>query len=448
MNTDVPSRAASCSNPRKEIARAVAAVVLTGLFATAARADDLLNPQALVNVTGRYQSSGALPQGAGVLDRSRPEYDALGLPVGSFLLFPTFAAGLSYDDNIFRAPGGAVSDTFWTFSPRLDLRSQWGQDSLQLYSQADGYKYGDHDDESRVNWIVGGNSNVSVAPGTTIDAHAYYFGTHESRGSPDISTAALSPTAFSLFHTDVSLLNQPGPLGLSAGVAYDRRVYDPTKLTGGGSVDNSDRNSRIVEPYGKVSYEMEPGSSVFVRASYNTRDFDLQLDRNHFDHSSDGYRIAGGLQMFLSPVLRGTMFVGYLQQNFKAPFHSVSGVDFGSQLDWFATELITVHLSTARLLTDTTISGASAEDQRTIQLSADYELLRNLILQANFGYENDIFDGTSRTDHTASFGLGAKYLLDRKISLYAHYDHGGRDSTVGGSNYSDNLLSAGITLQY
>jgi uncharacterized protein (PEP-CTERM system associated) len=137
-----------------------------------------------------------------------------------------------------------------------------------------------------------------------------------------------------------------------------------------------------------------------------------------------------------------------LQQNFKAPLHSVSGFDFGSQLDWYVTELMTVHLSTARILTDTTIAGASDEDQRTIQASVDYELLRNLILQADFGYENDIFDGIPRRDHIATFGFGGKYLLDRRIGLYMHYDHGGRDSTVNGTSYADNVVSAGITLQY
>jgi len=142
------------------------------------------------------------------------------------------------------------------------------------------------------------------------------------------------------------------------------------------------------------------------------------------------------------------MYLGYLQQNFKAPLHSVSGFDFGSQLDWYVTELMTVHLNTTRILSDTTIAGASSEDQRTIQASVDYELLRNLILQANFGYENDIFSGATRRDHITTFGFGGNYLLDRRISLYVHYDHSGRDSTVSGTNFTDNLLSAGITLQY
>ena len=438
-------RATSRSRERWIIAWAV--FVLTGLVAPA-WADDLLNPQALVHASSKYQASGALPQGAGVLDRARPEYDAAGLPLASFLLFPTFAAGPSIDDNIFRSAGGTVSDVFWTLSPRLDLRSQWSQDVLQLYTQLDNYQYDSHGTESRTNWIVGGAGEVGIAPGMVLDANASYLGTHESRGSPDISVSALSPTAYALFHTDASILNQPGPLGLSAGISYDRRLYDPTKLTGGGLVDNADRNSHVVDMYGKASYELVPGSSIFARASYNWRDFDLQFDRNGFDHSSDGYRLDSGLQMMLSPLIKGTMFVGYLQQNFKAPLHSVSGIDFGSQIDWFVTELMTVHLDVTRLLSDTTIAGASSEDERNIRGSVDYELLRNVILQANVGYENDIFRGTSRDDRITTVGLGAKYLFDRRISLYAHYDHSGRNSTVGGTDFADNLMTAGITLQY
>src|SRR5690349_4121111 len=133
----------------RRIGVAATVLVWAGTVVVPALADDLLNPQAEVHVSGRYQSPGALPQGAGVLDRARPEYDALGLPVGSFLLFPTFAAGASFDDNIFRNPGASASDTFWTFSPRLDLRSQWSQDLLQVYGQADGYAYDTHGSESR-----------------------------------------------------------------------------------------------------------------------------------------------------------------------------------------------------------------------------------------------------------------------------------------------------------
>ena len=105
-------------------------LTVAGTLANPASADDLINPEAKVHVSDKYQSPGALPQGAGVLDRARPEYDALGLPVGSFILYPTFATGLSYDDNIFRTSAASAGDSFWITprprkkSPRNRLRQK------------------------------------------------------------------------------------------------------------------------------------------------------------------------------------------------------------------------------------------------------------------------------------------------------------------------------------
>lgn len=112
------------------------------------------------------------------------------------------------------------------------------------------------------------------------------------------------------------------------------------------------------------------------------------------------------------------------------------------------TELVTMHFTAARTLTDTTIAGASSEDERSAQISFDYELLRNLILQGNTGYEDDIFDGASRQDHIVTAGLGAKYLVNRNMNLYADYTHAERESNAIGSDFADNVISAGIKFQY
>jgi hypothetical protein len=412
-----------------------------------AAADDLPNPNARADVASPYGSAGALPEGVGVIDRARPEYDAQGIQTGAFTFYPSLAADLSFDDNIRRTAAATISDLFWTVSPRLDMRSIWSQDSLRFYGQYDHLFYDSHDSESRANWIAGGAGLWSLTADTGLNANAYYLDTHESRASPDISLSALKPTEYALFHADAALTNQSGPLGLAAGVIYDRRLYDPTLLAGGSKIDNADRNSRVTDGYGRASYEFAPGGSAYLQASYNTRDFDLKLDRAGLEHTSSGYRLDSGLDMQLSPLVKGTVFVGYLQQNFKAPFHDVSGIDFGSQVDWFATQLITVHLATARNLYDTTIPGASSEDERTVRLSADYEFLRNLIIQPNLGYENDIFDGISRDDRIVTAGLNVKYLITQQFSLYANYAHSERDSNVGGNDFSDNLVSVGLRLQ-
>jgi hypothetical protein len=80
-----------------------------------AMADDVPNPAAQVLTVSPYQAPGALPEGVGILGRARPEYDAQGVSIGGFYLYPTIAASLSSDDNVFRRSSAQVSDLFWTF---------------------------------------------------------------------------------------------------------------------------------------------------------------------------------------------------------------------------------------------------------------------------------------------------------------------------------------------
>jgi hypothetical protein len=48
----------------------------------------------------------------------------------------------------------------------------------------------------------------------------------------------------------------------------------------------------------------------------------------------------------------------------------------------------------------------------TVTANVDHELLRNLLLNASVGYEEDMYLGISRTDHIFSFCGGFKYLLN------------------------------------
>ena len=405
------------------------------------------NPLAQPLVTSNKTATGILPEGMGVMDRARPEYDATGVNLGNFILYPTVAASLSSDDNVFRVDTGEKSDLFWTLSPRLDLRSQWSEDKLQLYTQLDRYQYDDQDTESRTDWIVGGSGRLNVINGTYFDADASYFSTHESRISPDLSPLAKSPTPYAQTHGDWSVTHQPGRLALSAGVNFDRFDYDSTQLIGGGTINNDDRDEDIAEYFGKVAFEYLPDESVFVRAAYNTHNFDLTFDRDGFDRTSEGYRIDAGLDAMITPLIKVTAFAGYLNQDYKAPLKGANGLDFGAQADWFVTELTTIHLSASRQFYDTIITGASTIDDRGATLSFDHELLRNFIIQGNVGHSDQKFVGIARDDKLVSAGVGVRYLINRNMSADADYEFSDRDSDVSGKNFNDNLFTVALRLQ-
>jgi len=415
---------------------------------TAVWAQTTVNPRAMAqiplpNPESVEAQSGNLLEGQGVLDRARPEYDAAGVPMGGMTLYPTLALDVAGDDNVFRGPV-ASSDAIWTISPRLDLRSNWDTNALQLFGQMDHLEYQRLSNETRTNWMLGGAGRLDFSPGSFLSNQTSYFDTHEARTSPDLSLLALSPTRYRRVHTDGDLTGQFSLFTLSAAVSYDRFDFDPTQLVGGGLIDNSDRDRNVFQLTGKVAYELAPQQSVFAQVTYDRRDFDRLLDRNGFNRNSDGYRFDFGTAIMLTPLIQATAYAGLLQQDYVAPLRDVTTMDFNVKLDWFATELVTAHLVASRIIDDTTVSGASAADVRRIGASVDYELLRNLILQPHFDYFDSKFNGITRDDRTTSGGIEAQYLMNNYMALYAGYTYQQRTTNAAGRDYTDNLVTLGI----
>jgi len=424
------------------------ALFLLASASTAAVAQTTVNPRAMAQIPlpkpeEAEAQSGNLLEGQGVLDRARPEYDAAGILMGGMTLYPTLAVDVAGDDNVFRGPV-ASSDAIWTISPRLDLRSNWDTNALQLFGQMDHLEYQRLNNETRTNWMLGGAGRLDFSPGSFLSNQTSYFDTHEARTSPDLSLLALSPTRYRRVHTDGDLSGQFSRFNLSAAVSYDRFDFDSTQLVGGGLIDNSDRDRNVFQMTGKVAYELAPEQSVFAQVTYDRRDFDRLLDRNGFNRNSDGYRFDFGTAIMLTPLIQATAYAGLLQQNYVAPLRDVTTMDFNVKLDWFATELVTAHLVASRIIDDTTVSGASSADVRRIGASVDYELLRNLILQPHFDYFDSKFNGITRDDRTTSGGIEAQYLMNNYLALYTGYTYQQRATNAAGRDYTDNVVTLGI----
>lgn len=424
------------------------ALFLLASASTVALAQTTVNPRAMAQIPlpkpeEAEAQSGNLLEGQGVLDRARPEYDAAGILMGGMTLYPTLAVDVAGDDNVFRGPV-ASSDAIWTISPRLDLRSNWDTNALQLFGQMDHLEYQRLGNETRTNWMLGGAGRLDFSPGSFLSNQTSYFDTHEARTSPDLSLLALSPTRYRRVHTDGDLSGQFSRFNLSAAVSYDRFDFDSTQLVGGGLIDNSDRDRNVFQMTGKVAYELAPEQSVFAQVTYDRRDFDRLLDRNGFNRNSDGYRFDFGTAIMLTPLIQATAYAGLLQQNYVAPLRDVTTMDFNVKLDWFATELVTAHLVASRIIDDTTVSGASSADVRRIGASVDYELLRNLILQPHFDYFDSKFNGITRDDRTTSGGIEAQYLMNNYLALYTGYTYQQRATNAAGRDYTDNVVTLGI----
>ena len=83
-----------------------------------------------------------------VTGRPRPDYDPLGIRAGGFLIFPSFTVNGDYNDNIFADDENEESDFVFTYSPRVEVRSNFPRHSLNWTVETDIGQYVDNTDEN------------------------------------------------------------------------------------------------------------------------------------------------------------------------------------------------------------------------------------------------------------------------------------------------------------
>jgi hypothetical protein len=383
---------------------------------------------------------------AGVMGRKRPDYEPKGLPLGAFRLFPTLDLGVSNTDNVYYTPSPTRSDTYFTVAPRLDLQSQWSQNALELYAGLQEKKFASLSSEDQTDWNAGGAGRLDILRGVDLYVKNAYESQHEPRYSPDTPGGAKAPTPFQTENLNVRGDYQQAELGFQIGATYQNYHFDPTELVGAPDLDNRDRDRNLYTVFGKANYQFSPGYSFYVQSSYENRAYELPVDRFGFNRSSTGYTVSAGSKFNLSHLIDADLFVGYEQELYKGLLDNVGGLDFGGDIHWYATELITVNLNAAHTITDTTLVGKSASNNQTVTLDVDYELLRNLILQAAFTYDNSRYIGGNPFSlDSNSVDFGASYLVNHYLSADVHYTFYDRSAAVPSSTYSDNVISIGLT---
>lgn len=383
-----------------------------------------------------------------VLERVQPGYVAPGIPLGAFQLAPSIDVTGFYDDNIFGTQDDRVGDSFVRLEPEVALQSQWSRNSLSVEAKGAIDRYLRQQTENVADYSVTGRGVFDLDHATTLTTALRAESDHQSRLSQDIFSQTVRPIYYTAQSGAAVLTHDFDKLRLSATGRVARFDYRDGRLADGTVSDQQPSDNMSYRVGVRASYAQTPSLAWFTSASYNIRRFRVGSIETP-KRNSEGFELLAGVSFEPAALIRGSIGVGYIQQRFRLPFYSdIGGLGFNATVQFFPTQLMTVTVRGNRSVLDSGIpgSGGYLSSQGSIQI--DHEWLRQLILSASLGYQNNRFNNLDRTDDRINAEASATYRINRHASLklgYARLDQ----SSHGTDRYrafKDNRATIGLTL--
>lgn len=383
-----------------------------------------------------------------VRERPRPEYDAVGVRAGSFLIYPEAVVRETYNNNIYATENNTTDDWITVIRPEVKAESDWNNHALNFNAFAAGGIYADHSDEDYFDYGIGGDGRLDITRAANLFGGASFKHLHEDRGSPN-AVNGVEPTEFNDIQANAGATYKPNRLGVTAEGSWRQLDFDDVNTSTGAVINNDDRDRNVYRERLRVGYDVQPGYTAFVQGSLNQRDYDITPDDNGFNRNSDGWRTDVGMEIRLTDVLDAEVYGGYFEQDYDDPrFSDLSDWDAGGRLLWAPTPLTTVRASLAREVAETVTAGASSFVATIALLGVDYELRRNVIIGAEGGFTNNDYQDITREDDIWRIGVSGTYLINRNFFAGARAHYTDRDSSVANQSYDQFTVGAYVGAQF
>lgn len=390
-----------------------------------------------------------------VRDRPLPEYNAIGYRLGDIFFYPRLLATARYDSNVYASESNARADWATILSPQLTVVYGRGTPGAQfsplrlsyrLDAGADIYRYRELKGENRVDGGAKLTTNWQIAHDLELDGRFEAARKHVERGESGSPVTAAEPVPYNDLRGEATLTRTLGRFGVALNAGVRNLTYENVESFDGTLLDQSGRDGTIYSTYIKPFYEFSPGYRAFVRMAGNWRDYAATGPENR---NSDGYDVRGGLDFVITPLVSGSVEVGYMSQTYENPLIApVDGFSFKGELIWLATALITVKAAAERSIAETLTPGFGPRLDTAFKAQIDYELLRNVVVFGSASFKNEEFQDSPRIDDVIRMSAGVDYAMNRHLRIGARYDFISRDSSLPTYSFDKHVVMFNVTAQH
>ena len=377
-----------------------------------------------------------------VTERPHPEYDALGVRLGSFIVNPQLTSSIGYSDNVFNDNSNKKSDVYSSFEPYVNVASDWSVHQLRLTGAADIRRFAKQTLRDQDAWNVQGSGRVDVTRDFTVRLDAQADRTYESPFSADVVANLTVPSRYLRTFLGTRTIYDTGRSRLIGTV--DRTSYDFSSVQFADGVVRDQGYRDRVTYAGTGTYELgfTPSLSLYAR---------LEADRNNYrtarafelpNRDSNGYRAVFGSNFDIAGVARGTVGIGYSYRSFDASgtYRNTSGMSVEARADWFPSELTSVGVLVQRRLIDVDLTNVGSSWDNRIRVTVDHELLYNMIVTIGGEVSKREYPERSTSTNVYRAEVGSRYQVTRWLGLDANIGYGSnKPSGAGLGNPFDEL---------
>lgn len=404
----------------------IALVAPTGLLVgTSAAAQELDNDLIVQPAIPQDLNRG---RNVSVGEQARPEYSALGVPLGGVTVYPSVNLGAGATSNTYLAPGDGNASPFVYQEGAIRLRSNWSRHSLTVSASALERQYLGESERNEHLWSANAAGRLDVYHSMKVEGAV-----SASRNFENLFSGEVTPTvaALSQYRRDLASIKATYAQGRGRTfLLFDHADYrfSPVSLRTGGELDQSARDRKISRLTGQVEYARSPSVAFFAQVSGMRIKYPNPISLARANQDSDSLRVLGGVNVDIAGQVRGTVGLGYSMRNYDAAiYRTVSGLSAEVQLEAFPTPRLTVGFNGRRSIEDTASGFLRPSFSTRMSLRADYELLRNFIISGTGSYRHQ-----ARSGDTYRGAASGRFLFSRRVSV---------ESTVSYSRRSFDAVS-------
>jgi hypothetical protein len=379
-------------------------------------------------------------------EKEDDDYAPLGLRTGTFTWMPALETSAGRSSNIAGKPS-ALPGAVFTVAPELVGKSDWSRHELQIDLRGSYAATPVDHDYDKPNGQIQLRGRIDLSDEMRMDVRTGWSWERQSNSSSDNPAETGVGSDLQTRTASLGITRDAGLIALTLRGDVERSDYSGGTTTTGAPLGSEvQNNTRLI---GALRATVgSPGSlRPFVELQASHRDYDQDLISGS-RRDGVGAAVKVGAVADLGPTLRGEISTGWgTERADDRTLPVMSGWLLDGSLAWSPTRLTVVKVTAKTEFQPTTLAGSPGAVSRTVGLTLDQSLRRDLVATAGIAFTGKSYFGVTQDERDVILSTGLTYKVNRNLQTFVRGSWEKFGSNIAGADYSTAVVMLGVRVQ-